>query len=106
MKRLSFAALFMLAACHHSKPPEQPTNNYAEWSVAKQGDTCTAFVSKAPPCPEGTTCDQSQQFTVDCPEDMITPTITIVQPMVGGSCYTQPSDGTAPQAITCPRPQQ
>ena len=109
MRRLSliFAAPFVLvAACHHGggSTTAQQTNNYAEWSVQKQGDTCTAYDAKPAPCPAGAVCNPPEPVQVDCPVDMTTPTIEIVQPMVGGECYTQPADGTAPQAVTCPHP--
>lgn len=105
MRRSSLAALFFVVACHHGGTTNQPaTNNYAEWSIQKQGDTCTAYDAKPPPCPEGAKCDPPEPMTVDCPADMMTPTVEVVQPMVGGGCYTQPADGTAPQAVTCPHP--
>lgn len=105
MRRLASILLFV-AACHHGggKSTQPQTNNYAEWSIQKQGDTCTAYDAKPAPCPAGAVCDPPEPIAMDCPADMTTPTITVVQPMVGGECYTQPADGTAPQAVTCPRP--
>jgi hypothetical protein len=105
MRRLSFAASFVLiAACHHGGGSNQPqTHNYAEWSLQKTADGCTAYDALPPNCPEGAVCNPPAPIDVQCPDGMVTPTIMVVQPMVGGECYTQPEDGTAPQQVSCPK---
>src|SRR5262249_9535825 len=94
----------LVAACHHGGGGTGPTTdkNYKSWSVMKQGDSCTAYDSDQS-CPENATCNPPPPMQISCPDGMIEgQPMTVVQPIEGVECWTQPPNGTAPMQIACP----
>jgi hypothetical protein len=107
-RRLSFAApLVLIAACHPSPKKEPPihenppaASRYAEWNVAKSGDTCYADTLEEMSCPPDASCNPPPPMSIQCPEGLEEgASLVVYQAEENGPCYI---DGETATEIACP----